>query len=158
MSEGRRIQIMRTGSMQSMASTADSMNAAERRAMSGLSLVFAFRMLGMFMVLPVLATYGPELASSSGLPMPLLIGIAIGAYGLTQALLQIPFGMLSDRIGRMPVSYAGLLVFARGSAVAAMAGSIAMLIVGRSTQGAGAVSAVVMALPSDLTREQHRTK
>lgn len=141
-----------------MDSRVDSMNTVERRAMSGLSLVFAFRMLGMFMVLPVLATYGPELASSSGLPMPLLIGIAIGAYGLTQALLQIPFGMLSDRIGRMPVIYAGLLVFALGSAVAAMAGSIEMLIVGRIIQGAGAISAAVMALLSDLTREQHRTK
>ncbi len=141
-----------------MDSRVDSMNAVERRAMSGLSLVFAFRMLGMFMVLPVLATYGPELTSSSGLPMPLLIGIAIGAYGLTQALLQIPFGMLSDRIGRMPIIYAGLLVFALGSAVSALAGSIEMLIVGRVIQGAGAISAAVMALLSDLTREQHRTK
>ena len=136
----------------------DTMNAVERRAMGGLSLVFAFRMLGMFMVLPVLATYGPELSSSSGLPMPMLIGIAIGAYGLTQALLQIPFGMLSDRLGRMPVIYGGLLVFALGSAVAAMASSIEMVIVGRIIQGAGAISAAVMALLSDLTREQHRTK
>lgn len=141
-----------------MASSADSMNAVERRAMSGLSLVFAFRMLGMFMVLPVLATYGSELASHSGLPMPLLIGIAIGAYGLTQAVLQIPFGMLSDRIGRMPVIYGGLLVFALGSAVAAMASSIEMVILGRVIQGAGAISAAVMALLSDVTREQHRTK
>ncbi len=141
-----------------MDSRVDSMNQIERRAMSGLSLVFAFRMLGMFMVLPVLATYGPELASTSGLPVPLLIGIAIGAYGLTQALLQIPFGMLSDRVGRMPVIYAGLLVFALGSGVAAMAESIEMLIAGRIIQGAGAISAAVMALLSDLTREQHRTK
>ena len=141
-----------------MDSRVDSMNQTERRAMSGLSLVFAFRMLGMFMVLPVLATYGPELVSTSGLPMPLLIGIAIGAYGLTQALLQIPFGMLSDRFGRMPVIYAGLLVFALGSGVAAMAESIEMLVVGRVIQGAGAISAAVMALLSDLTREQHRTK
>lgn len=141
-----------------MDSRVDSMNDVERRAMSGLSLVFAFRMLGLFMVLPVLATYGPELASTSGLPAPLLIGIAIGAYGLTQALLQIPFGMLSDRIGRLPVIYAGLLVFALGSALAAMAGSIEILIAGRVIQGAGAISAAVMALLSDLTREQHRTK
>lgn len=141
-----------------MDSRVDSMNAVERRAMSGLSLVFAFRMLGMFMVLPVLATYGPELSNSTGLPMPLLIGIAIGAYGLTQALLQIPFGMLSDRIGRMPIIYGGLLLFALGSGVAAMATSIEMLIVGRVIQGAGAISAAVMALLSDLTREQHRTK
>lgn len=141
-----------------MDSRVDTMNAVERRAMGGLSLVFAFRMLGMFMVLPVLATYGPELANNTGLPMPLLIGIAIGAYGLTQAVLQIPFGMLSDRIGRMPVIYGGLLVFALGSAVAAMASSIEMVIAGRIIQGAGAISAAVMALLSDLTREQHRTK
>ncbi len=134
------------------------MNSVERRAMSGLSLVFSFRMLGMFMVLPVLASYGPELASHSGLPMAMLIGIAIGAYGLTQACLQIPFGILSDRIGRMPVIYGGLLVFALGSAVAAMASSIEMVIAGRIIQGAGAISAAVMALLSDLTREQHRTK
>lgn len=141
-----------------MDSRVDSMNAVERRAMSGLSLVFAFRMLGMFMVLPVLATYGPELANSTSLPMPLLIGIAIGAYGLTQAVLQMPLGMLSDRIGRLPVIYGGLLVFALGSSVAAMADSIEMLIAGRVIQGAGAISAAVMALLSDLTREQHRSK
>lgn len=132
----------------------DAMNTNERRAMSGLSLVFAFRMLGMFMVLPVLATYGQELEGAT----PMLIGLAIGAYGLTQAVLQIPFGMLSDRIGRMPVIYAGLLIFAAGSAVAAMADSIEMIIVGRVLQGAGAISAAVMALLSDLTREQNRTK
>jgi len=132
----------------------DAMNTNERRAMSGLSLVFAFRMLGMFMVLPVLATYGQELEGAT----PVLIGLAIGAYGLTQAVLQIPFGMLSDRIGRMPVIYAGLLIFAAGSAVAAMASSIEMIIVGRVLQGAGAISAAVMALLSDLTREQNRTK
>lgn len=132
----------------------DTMNRDERRAMSGLSLVFAFRMLGMFMVLPVLATYGTELSGAT----PLLIGVAIGAYGLTQAVLQVPFGVISDRIGRMPVIYAGLLIFAAGSAVAAMADSINMVIVGRILQGAGAISAAVMALLSDLTREQHRTK
>lgn len=132
----------------------DAMNTNERRAMSGLSLVFAFRMLGMFMVLPVLATYGQELEGAT----PLLIGLAIGAYGLTQAVLQIPFGMLSDRIGRLPVIYTGLLIFALGSAVAALASSIEMVIVGRVLQGAGAISAAVMALLSDLTREQNRTK
>lgn len=137
-----------------MAKQADVLNHNERRAMSGLSLVYAFRMLGMFMVLPVLATYGQELSGST----PLLIGLAIGAYGLTQAVLQIPFGVLSDRIGRLPVIYVGLLIFALGSAVAAMADSIAMVIVGRVLQGCGAVSAAVMALLSDLTREQHRTK
>lgn len=132
----------------------ETMNQNERRAMSGLSLVFAFRMLGMFMVLPVLATYGQELSGAT----PLLIGVAIGAYGLTQAVLQIPFGALSDRFGRMPIIYFGLLMFAAGSAVAALATSIEMVIVGRILQGAGAISAAVMALLSDLTREQHRTK
>src|SRR5690606_23608589 len=120
----------------------------------GLALVFAFRMLGMFMVLPVLATYGMDLQGST----PALIGLAIGAYGLTQALLQIPFGMISDRIGRLPVIYIGLLIFALGSGVAAVSDSIWGVIAGRVLQGAGAISAAVMALLSDLTREQHRTK
>ncbi|MHA6495163.1 MFS transporter [Pseudomonas borbori] len=130
------------------------MNGSETRAAGGLALVFAFRMLGMFMVLPVLATYGMDLTGST----PALIGLAIGAYGLTQALLQIPFGMLSDRIGRRPVIYAGLLIFAAGSLLAANADSIWGVIAGRVLQGAGAISAAVMALLSDLTREQHRTK
>ncbi|HZJ93147.1 MAG TPA: MFS transporter [Thiopseudomonas sp.] len=132
----------------------DAMNAQERRAASGLSLVFAFRMLGMFMVLPVLATYGQDLAGAT----PFLLGLAIGAYGLTQALLQIPFGMLSDRVGRLPIIYLGLLIFAAGSVVAGMSDSVWGVIAGRVLQGAGAISAAVMALLSDLTREQHRTK
>ncbi|MBA1275601.1 MFS transporter [Stutzerimonas azotifigens] len=130
------------------------MSSRETRAAGGLALVFAFRMLGMFMVLPVLATYGMDLAGAT----PALIGLAIGAYGLTQAVLQIPFGVLSDRIGRLPVIYAGLLIFAAGAALAATADSIWMVIAGRVLQGAGAISAAVMALLSDLTREQHRTK
>ncbi len=130
------------------------MSASETRAASGLALVFAFRMLGMFMVLPVLATYGMDLQGAT----PALIGLAIGAYGLTQAVLQIPFGMLSDRIGRLPVIYFGLLLFALGAGLAAMADSIWGVIAGRILQGAGAISAAVMALLSDLTREQHRTK
>lgn len=130
------------------------MSARETRAASGLALVFAFRMLGMFMVLPVLATYGMELKGAT----PALIGLAIGAYGLTQALLQIPFGMLSDRIGRLPVIYFGLLIFAAGAVLAASADSIWGVIAGRILQGAGAISAAVMALLSDLTREQNRTK
>ncbi|MEB0042718.1 MULTISPECIES: MFS transporter [unclassified Pseudomonas] len=130
------------------------MSGSETRAASGLALVFAFRMLGMFMVLPVLATYGMDLAGAS----PALIGLAIGAYGLTQAVLQIPFGMISDRIGRRPVIYLGLIIFALGSLLAANADSIWGVIAGRILQGAGAISAAVMALLSDLTREQHRTK
>ena len=130
------------------------MSGGEARAASGLALVFAFRMLGLFMVLPVMATYGMELQGST----PALIGLAIGAYGLTQAVLQIPFGMLSDRIGRRPVIYVGLLIFAAGSLLAANADSIWGVIAGRVLQGAGAISAAVMALLSDLTREQHRTK
>lgn len=132
----------------------DRMSGSENRAAAGLSMVFAFRMLGMFMVLPVLATYGMDLKGST----PALIGLAIGAYGLTQALLQIPFGMISDRIGRRPVIYVGLLIFAAGSVLAANADSIWGVIGGRVLQGAGAISAAVMALLSDLTREQHRTK
>ncbi|MCV9921193.1 MFS transporter [Pseudomonas sp. BT-42-2] len=130
------------------------MSGSETRAASGLALVFAFRMLGMFMVLPVLATYGMDLAGAT----PALIGLAIGAYGLTQALLQIPFGVISDRIGRLPVIYLGLVIFALGSVLAAQADSIWGVIAGRVLQGAGAISAAVMALLSDLTREQHRTK
>ncbi|BBR56109.1 MULTISPECIES: MFS transporter [Pseudomonas] len=130
------------------------MSGSETRAAGGLALVFAFRMLGMFMVLPVLATYGMDLAGAT----PALIGLAIGAYGLTQAVLQIPFGMISDRIGRRPVIYLGLVVFALGSLLAAQADSIWGVIAGRILQGAGAISAAVMALLSDLTREQHRTK
>lgn len=132
----------------------DAMNAQERRAASGLSLVFAFRMLGMFMVLPVLVTYGQDLVGAT----PFLLGLAIGAYGLTQAALQIPFGMLSDRVGRLPIIYLGLLIFAAGSVVAGMSDSVWGVIAGRVLQGAGAISAAVMALLSDLTREQHRTK
>ncbi|UVL13655.1 MFS transporter [Pseudomonas atacamensis] len=130
------------------------MSSSETRAASGLALVFAFRMLGMFMVLPVLATYGMDLAGAT----PALIGLAIGAYGLTQAIFQIPFGIISDRIGRRPVIYLGLIVFALGSVLASQADSIWGVIAGRILQGAGAISAAVMALLSDLTREQHRTK
>ena len=130
------------------------MSGSETRAASGLALVFAFRMLGMFMVLPVLATYGMDLAGAT----PALIGLAIGAYGLTQAIFQIPFGIISDRIGRRPVIYLGLIVFALGSVLAAQSDSIWGVIAGRILQGAGAISAAVTALLADLTREEHRTK
>lgn len=130
------------------------MTPAERKATWGLGTVLSLRMLGMFMVLPVLTTYGMSLNGAS----ESLIGLAIGIYGVTQALFQIPFGLLSDRIGRKPLIVAGLLIFALGSAVAALSDSIWGVIFGRAMQGAGAIAAALMALLSDLTREQNRTK
>jgi len=129
-------------------------SASETRATSALALVFAFRLMGMFMVLPVLSTYGLELPGATAT----LIGFAIGGYGISQALLQIPFGMLSDRIGRKPIIYAGLLLFLLGAVLAANAETIWGVIAGRVVQGAGAISAAVMALLADVTREQHRSK
>jgi len=111
-------------------------------------------MLGLFMVLPLLALYAADLPATT----PALIGLALGVYGLTQALLQIPFGWLSDRIGRKPVIISGLLLFALGSVVAGMADSIQGIILGRTLQGAGAIASTVMALVADLTREEQRTK
>ncbi|MCW0506596.1 hypothetical protein A9R10_03490 [Aeromonas piscicola] len=130
------------------------MTRGERRATWALGSVFSLRMLGMFMVLPVLTTYGMSLAGAS----EALIGLAIGIYGMTQALFQIPFGLLSDRIGRKPLIVGGLLMFALGSVIAALTHSIWGVILGRALQGSGAISAAVMALLSDLTREQNRTK
>lgn len=130
------------------------MTAGERRATAGLSLIFGLRMLGLFLILPVFALYGAELDGAT----PILIGLAIGAYGLTQALLQIPFGMLSDRIGRRTVIVIGLLIFAIGSVVAAEAQGIFGVIIGRAIQGCGAIAAAVMALAADLTRDEQRTK
>jgi MFS family permease len=111
-------------------------------------------MLGMFMVLPVLTTYGMKLSGAS----ETLIGIAIGIYGLAQAVFQIPFGLLSDRVGRKPLIVFGLVIFCIGSIVAASTESIWGVIIGRALQGSGAIAAAVMALLSDLTREQNRTK
>jgi MFS family permease len=130
------------------------MTRQESRATWGLGTVFSLRMLGMFMVLPVLTTYGMSLAGAS----ETLIGIAIGIYGLAQAIFQIPFGLLSDRVGRKPLIIFGLLIFTLGSLVAAMTDSIWGVIIGRALQGSGAIAAAVMALLSDLTREQNRTK
>lgn len=130
------------------------MTPKERRATWGLGAVFSLRMLGMFMVLPVLTTYGMALQGAS----ETLIGIAIGIYGLAQALFQIPFGLVSDRIGRKPLIVGGLLIFALGSVIAALSDSIWGIILGRALQGSGAIAAAVMALLSDLTREQNRTK
>ncbi|WP_297809793.1 MFS transporter [uncultured Methylophaga sp.] len=130
------------------------MTALEKRSISGLSLIFALRMLGLFMILPVFSISAHQYSGST----PMLIGLAIGAYGLTQALLQIPFGMLSDRFGRKQIITLGLLLFAAGSVVAALAESIEMVIIGRLLQGSGAVAAAVMALTADLTRDEQRTK
>ncbi|QZX94926.1 MFS transporter [Pantoea alfalfae] len=130
------------------------MTPVELRATWGLGTVFSLRMLGMFMVLPVLTTYGMALQGAS----ETLIGLAIGIYGLAQAIFQIPFGLLSDRIGRKPLIVGGLLLFVLGSIIAACTDSIWGIILGRALQGSGAIAAAVMALLSDLTREQNRTK
>jgi len=132
------------------------MSAQERHAAFSLAGIFSFRMMGLFMILPVFSLYAEHLGGVR--TAPVLIGLAIGIYGLTQALLQIPFGMLSDRIGRKPVITVGLLLFAAGSVVAAMADSITGIIIGRALQGSGAIAATVMAMAADLTREEHRTK
>jgi MFS family permease len=130
------------------------MNPSELRASLSLAAVFALRMFGMFVVLPVLALW------AQGRPgwTLTLVGIALGAYGLTQAVLQMPFGWLSDRYGRKPVIHVGLLLLAAGSLVCALAEGPATMILGRVIQGAGAISATVIALAADLTRESQRTK
>lgn len=126
----------------------------EVRAVSGLATVLALRMFGMFMILPVFSIYGSSLPGGEN---KTFLGLALGIYGLTQACLQIPMGKFSDQWGRKPVIYAGLIVFAIGSFTAAFAENIYGLMLGRALQGAGAVSAVVMALLSDLTSEKRRT-
>ena len=131
------------------------MSALEIRASLSLASLFALRMLGLFLILPVFAVYAPQLRGGDN---HALVGLALGAYGLTQAMLHIAFGMASDRYGRKRVIVLGLALFALGSMVAAFSGDIYMVILGRCIQGAGAISAAVMALAADLTREQHRTK
>lgn len=130
------------------------LNALEKRSIAALASVYGLRMFGLFLILPVLAIYADDLEGAT----PMLMGIAIGVYGITQALFQIPFGILSDRFGRKPVIVTGLLIFAIGSVVAGLASSIEGVIIGRALQGAGAIAAVVLALTSDLTRENQRTK
>ena len=130
------------------------MNAIERRSAFSLAGIFALRMLGLFLILPVFALYAERLPGVT----PMLVGLAIGVYGLTQALFQIPFGMLSDRFGRKPLIVIGLLIFAVGSVVAASAHDIHGIIIGRALQGSGAIAAVVMALAADLSREQRRLR
>ncbi len=133
----------------------DSMTPLERRASIGLAGIYGLRMLGLFIILPIFAIYAQKLPGGES---QTLIGIALGAYGLTQAILQIPAGWLSDHFGRKPVIYAGLILFAIGSFVAGAADNIYWIIAGRVIQGAGAINAAVMALTADLTREEHRTK
>lgn len=130
------------------------MNPQETRAAISLALVYVLRMLGLFMVIPVLAIAAVDYPDYS----PLFVGLAIGGYGLTQAILQIPMGVLSDKWGRKPVIYMGLCFFALGSLVAANADSMAMLTLGRILQGAGAIAGAIMALAADVTRESERAK
>lgn len=131
------------------------MTAGELRAGASLASVYGLRMLGLFFILPVFAVHAPTLRGGNDLT---LVGIAIGGYGLAQGILQIPFGMASDRWGRKPLIYAGLVVFAAGSFLGIGAGDIWTAIAARILQGAGAINSVAMALAADLTREQHRTK
>jgi len=130
------------------------LNRIEKKAAFSLASVFGVRMLGLFMILPVFAIYGEQLTGYS----PLWLGIAIGAYGLTQALLQIPMGILSDKYGRKPVILAGLLIFLLGSIVAALSTSIYGVVIGRAIQGMGAIASAILALAADLTREEQRPK
>lgn len=138
-----------------MHSDKESMTPLELRASMGLAGIYGLRMLGLFIILPIFAIYAQQLPGGES---HTLIGIALGAYGLTQAILQIPAGWLSDRYGRKPVIYVSLVLFAIGSFVAASAHDIYWIIAGRVIQGAGALNAAVMALTADLTREEHRTK
>jgi MFS family permease len=133
----------------------DRMSSLELRASLGLASVFGLRMLGMFIILPVFVLYARELPGGNN---QILIGIALGAYGLAQACFQLLFGRLSDRWGRKRMIYLGLLIFAVGSLVAAIAGNLYLVAIGRAIQGAGAISAVLIALSADLTRDHNRTK
>ena len=133
----------------------EKMTATELRASASLASIYGLRMLGMVLILPIFAIYASTLPGGDS---QLMIGLALGAYGLTQAIFQLPFGMASDRFGRKRVIYVGLVLFAIGSLVAGFANDLSTIILGRSIQGAGAVSAAVTALAADLTREEHRTK
>lgn len=130
------------------------MTPTENRAALSLAGIFSLRMLGLFMIYPVFAVYAKHLVGST----PTTIGLALGVYGLAQALLQIPYGMLSDRVGRKRMITIGLLIFALGSVVAALSGSIYGVIAGRILQGAGAVGSTLLALNADLTKPENRTK
>lgn len=138
----------------SLTSTPSKLLPSERRAAWSLSLIYVVRMVGLFIVLPVFSLFGDHYANST----PLLVGLAIGIYGLLQACFQVPFGMLSDRIGRKNVITLGLVLLVLGSVIAATSESIYGVILGRALQGAGAISAALMALAADLTRDEQRTK
>ena len=130
------------------------MNSIEKRAIAGIGGIFALRMIGLFMIVPVFSVYGNNYAHAT----PLLIGLAVGIYGLGQALFQIPMSMAADKFPRKPMIFLGLLLFAIGGVVAATATDIYQVIIGRALAGSGAVSAILMALLADVTREQQRTK
>lgn len=130
------------------------MNSLEWRVTASLAAIYAVRMLGLFMILPVFALYAETFPDST----PALAGLAIGIYGLSQAVFQIPLGILSDKVGRKPVIIGGLLVFALGSVIAALASSMWLIVLGRMIQGMGAVAAPTMALAADLIREEHRIR
>ena len=138
-----------------MTTPTDKMSPEERRAGASLASIFALRMLGLFLILPVFSVYAKTLPGGDNLA---LVGFALGAYGLTQAVFQIPYGIASDLWGRKQVIVVGLLIFALGSFVAAWAPDMTWIIIGRVLQGMGAISAAVTALAADLTREEHRTK
>lgn len=126
----------------------------EKKTLAGLSLIFSIRMFGLFIVLPVISLYAKKLPGSD----PFWLGLALGGYGLTQALFQVPFGMLSDKFGRKPIIVLGLVIFGIGSVMAATAHSVESLFVGRLLQGSGAVASVIIALMADLTREEVRAR
>ena len=128
------------------------LTAREMRDVAGLSGIFSLRLLGLFLVLPVLSAYALKLEGAT----PFLAGVAVGLYGLAQTIMQVPFGMLSDRLGRKPVIAAGLLIYAAGSIIAATSDGIVGLLLGRFCQGAGAIASVVVAMIADLTRDEVR--
>jgi len=130
------------------------MNRVEKRSVITLSSIIGVRMLGLFLILPILGLYVNVIPYAT----PFTIGIALGIYGLTQAILQIPFGYLSDRIGRKPMLILGLILFTLGSIIAANASSIYAIILGRALQGSGAIASVALAFLSDVTREEERTR
>ena len=130
------------------------MNSTERIFSLKISLIMSVRMLGLFMLFPVMSVYAGEYENSSAL----LIGMAIGIYGLTQALLQIPFGYLSDRFGRKPILIIGIAIFFLGSVLAANTSNLIIVVLGRALQGGGAISAVLMAFLADSVNEENRAK